>query len=252
MLSLTITKADFGKMKIVGQFNLGFILALRAAEIVPEDGEDQHALDDELFIIDQHATDEKYNFERLQATTVVQSQRLVQPKLLELTAIEEEVIKENLEALESNGFMVSIDETGYEPVGSRCQLLSLPLSRETTFSLADLEELISLLTDHQSTSENTIPRPSKVRKMFAMRACRSSVMIGKSLSNKQMEKLVRHMGELDKPWNCPHGRPTMRHLCGIGAWSESSWREGDGADERTGGTTDWARYLKEKRRAQLP
>lgn len=20
------------------------------------------------------------------------------------------------------------------------------------------------------------------------------------------------MGEIDQPWNCPHGRPTMRHL----------------------------------------
>jgi DNA mismatch repair protein PMS2 len=248
-LSLTISKSDFGKMKVVGQFNLGFIIAIRAAQTNPEDIEDIHAVEDELFIIDQHATDEKYNFERLQASTIVQSQRLVQPKTLELTAIEEEVIKENLDALESNGFMLSIDESGYQPVGSRCQLLSLPLSRETTFSLADLEELISLLADHQATSENTIPRPSKVRKMFAMRACRSSVMIGKSLPNKQMEKLVRHMGELDKPWNCPHGRPTMRHLCGLGAWNESGWKEGDDIDGERGEPTDWAKYMKDKREA---
>jgi DNA mismatch repair protein PMS2 len=245
-LSLTISKSDFGKMKIIGQFNLGFILAVRHANADSGDLENQHAVDDELFIIDQHATDEKYNFERLQAVTVVQSQRLVHPKALELTAIEEEVVKENIEALENNGFQVSIDESGYQPVGSRCQLLSLPLSRETTFTLADLEELISLLTDHQSMSSNTIPRPSKVRKMFAMRACRSSVMIGRSLSNKQMEKLLRHMGELDKPWNCPHGRPTMRHLCGLGAWNDSVWQEGDGANGEPGAATDWAAYVKRK------
>lgn len=244
-LSLTISKSDFGKMKIVGQFNLGFILAVRQADTTSTDEEDRHATDDELFIIDQHATDEKYNFERLQENTIVQSQRLVQPKALELTAIEEEVIKENIDALETNGFQVSIDESGYQPVGSRCQLLSLPLSRETTFTLADLEELISLLTDHQSTSANTIPRPSRVRRMFAMRACRSSVMIGKSLTNKQMEKLVRHMGELDKPWNCPHGRPTMRHLCGLGAWNDSVWREGDGVNGEKGIPTDWTRYFRE-------
>ncbi|ORY63106.1 uncharacterized protein BCR38DRAFT_485876 [Pseudomassariella vexata] len=245
-LSLTISKSDFGKMKVVGQFNLGFILAVRAAE-TSLDGTDTHAKDDELFIIDQHATDEKYNFERLQASTIVQSQRLVQPKTLELTAIEEEVIKENMDALETNGFMVSIDESGYQPVGSRCQLLSLPLSRETTFSLADLEELISLLTEHQSASATTVPRPSKVRKMFAMRACRSSVMIGKPLTNKQMEKLVRHMGELDKPWNCPHGRPTMRHLGGLGAWGSAGWREGDGFDGERPGPTDWTAYVRERR-----
>ncbi|KAI1142223.1 DNA mismatch repair protein MutL [Hypoxylon sp. FL0543] len=245
-LSLTISKSDFGKMRIIGQFNLGFILAVRPAGTDPNSSEEKGDRDDELFIIDQHATDEKYNFERLQANTVVQSQRLVQPKTLELTALEEEVIRENFEALEANGFIVSMDESGDSPVGSRCQLLSLPLSRETTFSLTDLEELVSMLTDHQSASASAIPRPSKVRKMFAMRACRSSVMIGKSLTTKQMEKLVRHMGELDKPWNCPHGRPTMRHLCGLGAWSEMGWKEGDGFDGSRAPRTDWGAYVLEK------
>lgn len=246
-LSLTISKSDFANMRIIGQFNLGFILAIRPAKIDIEDLEGSSDKDDELFIIDQHATDEKYNFERLQANTVVQSQRLVQPKLLELTALEEEVIKENLKALEANGFIVKMDESGEQPVGSRCQLLSLPLSRETTFDLTDLEELISILTDHQSESASAaaIPRPSKVRKLFAMRACRSSVMIGKSLPIKQMEKLVRHMGELDKPWNCPHGRPTMRHLCGLGAWTEMAWQEGDGFGGEKAPPTDWAAYVQE-------
>ncbi|KAI1736591.1 hypothetical protein F4680DRAFT_431933 [Xylaria scruposa] len=246
-LSLTISKSDFEKMKIIGQFNLGFILASRVGEGNSVDTPERSDRDDELFIIDQHATDEKYNFERLQASTVVQSQRLVNPKTLELTAVEEDIVQQNLDALETNGFMVNFDESGDQPVGTRCQLLSLPLSRETTFSLADLEELISLLQDHQSTSAKTVPRPSKVRKMFAMRACRSSVMIGKSLSTKQMEKLVRHMGELDKPWNCPHGRPTMRHLCGLGAWDELGWKEGDGLDGNKASPTDWSAYLDEER-----
>ncbi|KAK7757694.1 ATP-binding mismatch repair protein [Diatrype stigma] len=268
-LSLKISKSDFEKMKIVGQFNLGFIIAVRPAERVVGGAATTTTAttDDELFIIDQHATDEKYNFERLQASTVVQSQRLVQPKTLELTALEEEIIKENLPALEANGFAVAVDDSGDRPVGSRCQLLSLPLSRETTFSLADLEELISLLADHQSSSADTtthgngngdgsgktaifIPRPSKVRKMFAMRACRSSVMIGKPLPARHMERLVRHMGELDKPWNCPHGRPTMRHLCGLGAWDEAGWAEGDsvGFAGNGGGRrrarTNWAAYVR--------
>ncbi|KAI0098787.1 hypothetical protein GGR51DRAFT_537456 [Nemania sp. FL0031] len=246
-LSLTISKSDFEKMKIIGQFNLGFILASRAAEGCSMDTTDRGDRDDELFIIDQHATDEKYNFERLQASTVVQSQRLVHPKMLELTAVEEDIVQQNIDALETNGFIVDFDDSGDQPVGTRCQLLSLPLSRETTFSLADLEELISLLQDHQSTSANTVPRPSKVRKMFAMRACRSSVMIGKSLSTQQMEKLVRHMGELDKPWNCPHGRPTMRHLCGLGAWDDLGWKEGDGFGGNSASSIDWSAYLREQR-----
>jgi DNA mismatch repair protein PMS2 len=230
-------------MKIVGQFNLGFILASRT--IAPRDTEfdAQHASDD-LFIIDQHASDEKYNFERLQATTIVQSQRLVRPKTLDLTAVEEEIVIENRAALETNGFVVMVDESGDVPVGQRCQVVSLPLSRETTFSLSDLEELLSLLSEHPSGSA---PRPSKVRKMFAMRACRSSIMIGRTLTHKQMGKVVKHMGEIDKPWNCPHGRPTMRHLFKLGAWDEVGWKEGYGMDGDGNDVTDWVGYVRQKR-----
>ncbi|KAL2173867.1 uncharacterized protein P884DRAFT_287778 [Thermothelomyces heterothallicus CBS 202.75] len=240
-LSLKICKSDFGRMRIVGQFNLGFILAVREAASLEEDRSE--GADDELFIIDQHASDEKYNFERLQATTTVQSQRLVQPKTLDLTALEEEIVLEHLPDLERNGFLAQVDTSGAKPVGSRVQLLSLPLSRETTFSLADLEELLFLLADNPTSSASTVPRPSKVRKMFAMRACRSSIMIGKALSRRQMETVVRHMGEMEKPWNCPHGRPTMRHLCGLGAWDGRGWVE---EEERT----DWAGWVREKREEQ--
>ncbi|KAJ4300228.1 ATP-binding mismatch repair protein [Collariella sp. IMI 366227] len=175
-LSLKISKSDFAKMRIVGQFNLGFILAVREAS---NPSPSSLPADDELFIIDQHASDEKYNFERLQSTTTVQSQRLVRPKTLSLTALEEEIILEHLPSLERNGFLV----------------------RETTFGLADLEELLFLLADNPTSNATTVPRPSKVRKMFAMRACRSSIMIGSALSQRQMERVVKHMGEMEKPWN---------------------------------------------------
>ena len=67
-LSLTVSKEDFSRMRIVGQFNLGFIIAVRERQM-DSDVED-------VFIIDQHASDEKYNFERLQAETVMQVQNL--------------------------------------------------------------------------------------------------------------------------------------------------------------------------------
>jgi len=222
-LSLTVTKDDFAKMRVVGQFNLGFILATRSSELVPQACTRSK---DELFIIDQHASDEKFNFERLQAETVVQTQRLVRPATLDLTAVEEEVIIENQLALEKNGFVVDVDDSGNEPIGRRCKLISIPLSKEVVFDVHDLEELIVMLSE--SPAMNTaksgagldICRPSKVRKMFAMRACRSSIMIGKALTLKQMEKVIHHMGTIDKPWNCPHGRPTMRHLMSLGQWNE--------------------------------
>jgi DNA mismatch repair protein PMS2 len=226
-LSLTVSKDDFSSMRIVGQFNLGFILAVRPPASNPSDRAYASKSDD-LFIIDQHASDEKFNFERLQADTFVNNQRLVRPMVLELTAVEEEIVIENGAALEKNGFVLNIDDSGDQPIGQRCQLLSLPLSKEVIFDTRDLDELIHLLAESPTVGpDSVVPRPSKVRKMFAMRACRSSVMIGKTLTWKQMSTIVRHMGMIDKPWNCPHGRPTMRHLMTLNAFDV--WDEGKGS-----------------------
>jgi len=236
-LSLTISKSDFSKMHIVGQFNLGFILATRPAD--PSGHPATHkAPSDDLFIIDQHASDEIFNFHRLSACTTLTPQPLVQPHQLHLTVIEEETILEALPTLHKNGFSIAIDDSGASPIGTRCKLLALPTSRETTFDLRDLEELISLLGDTSLSSTHTdVPRPSKVRKMLAMRACRSSIMVGRTLTLSAMRALVAHMGAIDKPWNCPHGRPTMRHLACLGSWK--AWREGDGVtvdrDDEEGG-----------------
>ena len=48
-----------------------------------------------LFIVDQHASDEKYNFETLQRETVIQCQNLIIPQPLKLNVIEELLILEN-------------------------------------------------------------------------------------------------------------------------------------------------------------
>lgn len=56
----------------------------------------------------------------------------------------------------------------------------------------------TVLTFQESPSEYC--RPSRVRAMFASRACRKSVMIGTALGKADMRKLVDHMAEIDKPW----------------------------------------------------
>lgn len=232
-LSLTISKADFARMRIVGQFNLGFILASRPSNTSPSDDIHGHG-QDHLFIIDQHAADEKFNFERLSATTTLTPQRLVTPKELQLSAVEEELIASNQPSLEANGFQIEILPPSSASGGRAThRLLTLPTSKETTFSPADLEELLHLLSESASSS-STIVRPSRVRRMLAMRACRSSIMVGRTLASSRMEEVVKNMGRMDRPWNCPHGRPTMRHLAGLKEWSP--WNE-------DGGKVDWRGYV---------
>ncbi|KFV60132.1 Mismatch repair endonuclease PMS2, partial [Tyto alba] len=193
-LKKEISKEMFAKMEIIGQFNLGFIIA---------------KLNSDLFIIDQHATDEKYNFEMLQQHTVLQGQKLIVPQNLNLTAVNETVLIENLEIFRKNGFDFVINENA--PVTQRVKLISLPTSKNWTFGPQDIDELIFMLSD----CPGVMCRPSRVRQMFASRACRKSVMIGTALNVQEMRKLITHMGEIEHPWNCPHGRPTMRHIVSL-------------------------------------
>uniref|UniRef100_A0A3Q3CCQ9 Mismatch repair endonuclease PMS2 n=1 Tax=Haplochromis burtoni TaxID=8153 RepID=A0A3Q3CCQ9_HAPBU len=198
-LKKEISKEMFKEMEIIGQFNLGFIIT---------------KLKSDLFMIDQHATDEKYNFEMLQQHTVLQGQKLIVPQKLHLTAVSENVLIENIEIFRGNGFEFLIDEDAQ--VMERVKLVSLPTSKNWTFGPSDIEELIFMLSD----SPGVMCRPSRVRQMFASRACRKSVMIGTALSVNEMKKLVVHMGEIEHPWNCPHGRPTMRHLANLDVISQ--------------------------------
>ncbi|KAH7727628.1 mismatch repair endonuclease PMS2 [Aphelenchoides avenae] len=168
-LSLLLKKEDFARMRIIGQFNSAFIIA---------------RLDNQLFVVDQHASDEKYNFERLQRKALVQSQKLITPQLLQVGAVHEAVLRDNVDVFRANGFDFDFDED-------------------------DIDEILGVVSEFPGT----MYRPAKLRKIFASRACRKSVMFGDPLSRQQMHEIVRHMGKMDQPWNCPHGRPTIRHLC---------------------------------------
>lgn len=118
VLDRVIDKMDFCKMRIIGQFNLGFIIA---------------ALNDhDLFIIDQHASDEKFNFETLQQTTQIRGQKLIQPRSIGLTASEEMVAMDNVEILKANGFDIEVDENA--PPTQKIKIVSQPTSKNTIFS----------------------------------------------------------------------------------------------------------------------
>ena len=76
-LSRVISKSDFQNMEVLGQFNKGFIVArLRHPKTDGTDGQGGTGTDD-LFIVDQHASDEKFNFETLQRTTQIKAQTLI-------------------------------------------------------------------------------------------------------------------------------------------------------------------------------
>ena len=131
---------------------------------------------------------------------------MVQPQKLELSPVSQNILLDNIHIFNANGFEFEI--------GEEIKLKTIPMSRNTIFGKSDVDELLHILNEGSDVLGGT-PRPSKVRSMFASRACRSSVMIGDSLSKNDMYRLVSQLSTLEQPWNCPHGRPTMRHLINL-------------------------------------
>lgn len=192
-LSRSLTKEDFNSMKVIGQFNNGFIIC---------------RLRGHLFIVDQHASDEKYNFERLQNTAKLTKQPLFIPTALGFGSVQELVIRDNLPIFQANGFDFDFrekDECLKTFLTARPELLSQQLTN------SDLEEILSVVSDYP----NQMYRPVRIRNIFASKACRKSVMIGKPLNHREMTRIIRHLSKLEQPWNCPHGRPTIRHLASL-------------------------------------
>jgi len=86
-------------------------------------------------------------------------------------------------------------------------LSSIPYSRERQFGVQDVHALLELLQDG-----SRLPLLPSLLSVFASRACRSAVMVGDALDAPAMRRILRNMADMEQPWACPHGRPTMRHL----------------------------------------
>jgi DNA mismatch repair protein PMS2 len=161
LLSRVIQKDDFEHMEILGQFNLGFIIVRSrrlAKGLVEDPSMDIDGMDggtkepeiDDLFIVDQHAADEKYNFETLQLTTRIESQKLIRARPLDFSASDRMVALENLGVLQGNGFELEVegegaggdeeeDEGGADEEGRdarRLVLVSQPISKSTVFDMS--------------------------------------------------------------------------------------------------------------------
>lgn len=130
------------------------------------------------------------------------------------------------QALLREGFSIVFNPTGRlspcgsqidddQPTTKKLKITAIPFSKGTQFGVDDVHELASIVADNTNPGE--MVRLPKARAMFASRACRSSVMIGKALDKGQMARVVAKMATIEQPWNCPHGRPTMRHLADVSA-----------------------------------
>lgn len=243
--ALRFDKSCFSQMRVIGQFNLGFIIASLRAGSAELTRSQREALPGsanglQLFIIDQHASDEKFRFEGLNRESRIDRQPLVASHYLQLTPAQEQLAESHLEVFRKNGFELHRDEA--RPPGRRLRLATLPTCQGMVFNEKDIHDLLYTLEESESDnrrpsmqdtsasgslldlaghralwSSTALPRPAKVWQLLACRACRGAIMIGKALRTHEMEKVLSNLGSLEQPFHCPHGRPTMRHLVDAGA-----------------------------------
>jgi len=197
-VSRTFRKNQFLSLFLVGQFNLGFIVC-----ILPEANE--------IFIIDQHAADEKFNFERFMRDQKIVSQHLIAPLPITLPQTHLLLLRENVNIVEKNGFKVKTyqDSEGMEVL----KISALPMIKDVTFKENDLQDLLTLI--EANPFEKDEARIPKIKNVLASKACRASIMIGDPLKMSEMKQVVHNLSTLKSPWNCPHGRPTLITLGGL-------------------------------------
>lgn len=158
------------------------------------------AFKDKLYIIDQHAAHEKVKYEefmkKFQNKELV-SQTLNPPIIVSLSAKEETILKANWDVFSSLGF--NIEEFGGNEYALRCVPMDLYGHNEQSLFLSVLDELC------EDDNKGTLTIEQKIASM----SCKAAVKGNNRLSKDEMMALIDQLLELENPYNCPHGRPTI-------------------------------------------
>jgi DNA mismatch repair protein MutL len=157
-----------------------------------------------LYLIDQHAAHERVLYEQLQAgraRSQPASQALLEPVLVELAPDQEAVLSDQGETLTGLGFAV-------EPFGNGVVLLRAVPS---ILRAVDLRQVLLAILDEAAEGGEPLAKDREARLIASV--CRqAAIKAGQTLSQAEMQELVRQLEASSAPRTCPHGRPTMIHL----------------------------------------
>jgi DNA mismatch repair protein MutL len=160
--------------------------------------------DDGLLVIDQHAADERVNYERLRAAFDgdVTTQTLAEPVTVGVTAREAAIAEEYGEALAKLGFRTHLDDDRTLAVTTVPAFLADHVG-ETAPEIA--RDLLGefLGGDPDGTVE------AVVDDVLGDLACHPSIKGNRSLREGTIAGLLDALDDCENPYACPHGRPTI-------------------------------------------
>ncbi|WP_077610805.1 DNA mismatch repair endonuclease MutL [Clostridium sp. Marseille-P2415] len=156
---------------------------------------------EQLYIIDQHAAHEKVLYEKTMATLKSReytSQLVSPPIILTLNLNEEVLLNRHLKYFTDIGFEI-------EPFGGReYAVRGVPAN---LFSIAKKELLIEMIDG--LSEEGSSHNPDIIYERVASMSCKAAVKGGHRLSAAEANELIDQLLNLENPYACPHGRPTI-------------------------------------------
>lgn len=154
---------------------------------------------DNLYIIDQHAAHERIRYDKLcKSAEAIPMQELLIPQYEEATEDELIIIEEQSDTLLNLGFQV------VQGGPTQLKIEGLPVDLVESKGAEILRYVFSLLKDEQE------PTKAQLRhEMLAYASCRGAIKAGHTLNTYQMAVLIEELFKTDKPYVCPHGRPTI-------------------------------------------
>lgn len=160
--------------------------------------------DDGLYIIDQHAAQERINYEyyRVQIGEVSDDQQdLLVPIYLDYSTTDTLRIKEKQSVLEACGLY--LEEFGRNTFIVR--------HHPTWFKKGQEEDTVKEMVDYVLNDRNMTV--AKFREATAiMMSCKRAIKANHHLDDLQAKQLLKDLAKVENPFNCPHGRPVLVHF----------------------------------------
>ena len=159
--------------------------------------------DNKLYLIDQHAAAERYNYEKLQRDFIDRKnykKQMLIPMTFDFSIEEAAEIRNNFEKFTELG----ID---FEEFGDN----SYVVREFPGWIEEDEEEMIKIIVE-KVLNNNKITFNELRNDAIAMASCKMSIKANQILSEVEMNKVISDLYKCKNPFTCPHGRPIITKM----------------------------------------
>lgn len=152
-----------------------------------------------LYIMDQHAAHEKVNFERMMKRKREKKQmsQNILPLSIHLQNKEKEILFTYSRTFQEMGYQ-------WDEEAGRVRLTAIPVD----FPSVDKEEVFLEILDGLSEDSEQLSGESLYNKIASM-SCKAAIKGNQQISFQECDALLDELLQLENPFACPHGRPTI-------------------------------------------